>query len=114
MSDCLFCKMAGGEIPVDLVLESDALMAFRDINPQAPHHVLIIPRAHVGGLEDLDAEQEELAGQMLMAAQQVARQEGFAEQGYRTVINTGSDGGQEIQHLHVHVLAGRRMQWPPG
>lgn len=114
MSDCLFCKMAGGEIPVDLVLESDALMAFRDINPQAPHHVLIIPRTHVGGLEDLQPGQEELAGQLLIAAQQVARQEGFAEQGYRTVVNTGSDGGQEVQHLHVHVLAGRRMQWPPG
>ncbi|MCC5811056.1 MAG: histidine triad nucleotide-binding protein [Ectothiorhodospiraceae bacterium] len=114
MTDCLFCKMANNEIPVDLVLETEHLMAFRDINPQAPQHVLIIPRVHVRSLEDLEPGQEDLAGTLLLAAQQVARQEGFADRGYRTVINSGHDGGQEVQHLHVHVLAGRRMQWPPG
>lgn len=114
MSDCLFCRMANGDIPVDRVLEFDDVLAFRDINPQAPHHVLIIPRRHVSSLEGLEPEDQGLAASLLLAAQQVARQEGFADAGYRTVINTGRDGGQEIDHLHMHVLAGRRMQWPPG
>ncbi len=114
MSDCLFCRMVSGEIPVDRVLEFDDLLAIRDINPQAPHHVLILPRRHLASMDDLGPEDRALAGNLLLAAQQVARQEGFAEAGYRTVINTGPDGGQEIGHLHMHVLAGRRLQWPPG
>jgi histidine triad (HIT) family protein len=114
MSDCIFCRMASGEIPVDRVLEFDDLLAFHDINPQAPHHVLIIPRQHLDSLEALESGHCDLAANLLLAAQQVARQEGFAETGYRTVINTGRDGGQEIGHLHMHVLGGRRMQWPPG
>ncbi len=114
MTDCLFCRMASGEIPVNRVLEFDDLLAFHDINPQAPHHVLIIPRQHVASLEGLEPAHRDLAANLLLAAQQVARQEGFAEAGYRTVINTGRDGGQEIDHLHMHVLAGRRLRWPPG
>lgn len=99
---------------MERVLEFDDVLAIRDINPQAPHHVLILPTRHLASLDDLGQEDRPLAGTLLLAAQQVARQEGFAEAGYRTVINTGADGGQEIGHLHLHVLAGRRLQWPPG
>jgi histidine triad (HIT) family protein len=110
--DCLFCKIAGGEIPVAIIAENDHALAFRDISPQAPHHVLVIPRKHVTSLNHATDPLE--LGSLLSLAAEVARQEGIAESGYRTVINTGQDGGQTVFHLHVHVLGGRRLTWPPG
>jgi histidine triad (HIT) family protein len=114
MTDCLFCKMVSGEIKPDTVYEDDRVLAFRDINPQAPTHVLIIPKQHVATLNDLDASNSDLVGAMLLAAGQVAQQEGFAEQGYRTVMNCNDDGGQTVFHIHLHLLGGRPMRWPPG
>ncbi len=112
MTDCLFCKMVTGEIKPAVVYENMFILAFRDIKPQAPTHVLIIPKQHVATLEDL--KDKDLAGELLLATQWVARQEGIADSGYRTVINCRDDGGQEVQHLHLHLLGGRRMKWPPG
>jgi histidine triad (HIT) family protein len=109
---CLFCKIARGEIPVPLVAENDLAIAFRDIHPQAPVHILVIPRRHVSSLEQT-TDGAELGALMLLAAQ-VARDEGVAAAGYRTVVNTGDHGGQTVHHLHVHVLGGRAMGWPPG
>ena len=112
MSDCLFCKMAGGEIKPDVVYEDEQLLAFRDIHPQAPLHVLVIPKRHVANLNVLD--DALLGGSMLQTAAKVAGQFGYAESGYRTVFNCNDDGGQTVHHLHLHLLAGRRMVWPPG
>lgn len=112
MTDCLFCKMVSGEIKPHTVYEDDAVLAFRDINPQAPVHILIIPKVHAATLNDLHDLQ--LAGQLLQAAVTVAAQEGLAEAGYRTVINCNRHGGQEVYHLHLHILGGRQMRWPPG
>lgn len=112
MSDCLFCKMAGGEIKPDMVYEDEQLLAFRDIHPQAPMHVLIIPRRHVANLNDLD--DALLGGLMLQTAAKIAGQFGYADSGYRTVFNCNGDGGQTVHHLHLHLLAGRQMHWPPG
>ena len=113
MSDCLFCKIAAGEIPVEVVLETDSALAFRDIDPQAPVHVLVIPRAHFANLHTLTQENPDLAGQVIALATQVASHEGL-ERGYRIVTNTGPDGGQSVDHIHVHVLGGRPLTWPPG
>ena len=112
MTDCLFCKMVAGEINPAVVYENDHVLAFRDIKPQAPTHVLIIPKQHYATLDDLN--DQGLAGELLLAAQRVARQEGIADSGYRTVINCRGDGGQEVGHLHLHLLGGRGMKWPPG
>ncbi len=112
MSDCLFCKIAAKQIPAKLVHEDDELVAFRDIAPQAPTHILIIPRKHVPSLAELD--DPALAGRMLLAAPHIAVAEGLHKTGWRTVFNTGSDGGQTVHHLHVHILGGRQMTWPPG
>jgi len=112
MTDCLFCKMASGEIKPDMVYEDDRILAFRDIHPQAPLHVLIIPKRHIAGLNDLD--DTALGGYLLQTAAKLAEQLGYAESGYRTVFNTNNDGGQTVHHLHLHLLAGRRMTWPPG
>jgi histidine triad (HIT) family protein len=112
MSDCLFCKMVSGVIKPDTVYEDEKVLAFRDINPQAPTHVLIIPKTHVATLNDL--EDAQLAGHLLQTAAVVAKQEGLSEQGYRTVINCNRHAGQEVFHLHLHVLGGRQMRWPPG
>ncbi len=112
MTDCLFCKMAAGEIKPDVVYEDERLLGFRDIHPQAPLHVLIIPKRHVANLNDL--EDSLLGGWMLQAAAKIAAQLGYAETGYRTVINCNDDGGQTVHHLHLHLLAGRPMTWPPG
>jgi histidine triad (HIT) family protein len=113
-TDCLFCKIAAGTIPAALVHEGDRLLAFRDISPQAPLHVLIIPRDHVASLDAVDAASGPLLGEALLLAADIARREGVAESGYRTVINTGDHGGQTVHHLHVHLLAGRALGWPPG
>lgn len=113
MSDaCLFCRIVAGTIPATLVASSEAAVAFRDLHPQAPTHVLVIPRAHVASLDA--AEDPALLGAVLHLARQVARQEGLADTGYRIVSNVGGDGGQTVPHLHVHVLGGRQMHWPPG
>ncbi len=116
MSDasCLFCRIVGGEIPADVVRQDERLVAFRDIAPQAPVHVLVIPRQHVSSLDAADGDHAELLGELLLAAREIARDEGIAEGGYRCVVNTGDDGGQSVHHLHVHLLGGRSMEWPPG
>ncbi|HLA91804.1 MAG TPA: histidine triad nucleotide-binding protein [Gemmatimonadaceae bacterium] len=109
---CLFCRIAGGEIPAKLVAESDTCLAFRDIGPQAPVHMLVIPRAHVPSVNELtDAS---VIGEMTLLARRIARGEGIAESGYRLVINTNAHGGQTVFHLHLHLLGGREMRWPPG
>ena len=112
MSDCLFCKMVAGDIQPDIVFEDDEVLAFRDINPHAPTHLLLIPKKHVATLNDL--EDQNLAGKLLNTASKLAKQEGLSEDGYRTVINCNSQGGQEVYHLHLHLLGGRQMNWPPG
>jgi len=114
MTDCLFCKMVSGEITPDTVYEDDDVLAFRDINPQAPLHVLVIPKQHVSTLNDLDADHAGLVGKMMLAAASIAQQEGVAEKGYRTVINCNADAGQTVFHIHLHLLGGRPMHWPPG
>ncbi len=114
MSDCLFCKMVRGEIKPAVVYETEHVLGFRDIRPQAPVHVLVIPKIHVATLDDLPEDQPDLAHALSQAARAVARQEGLATSGYRTVINCRADGGQEVYHLHVHILGGRRLGWPPG
>ncbi|MEQ8330547.1 MAG: HIT domain-containing protein [Longimicrobiales bacterium] len=113
-SDCLFCRIAAGEIPAAIAHADDQVMAFQDINPQAPVHVLVIPRQHITSLDHAEDGQGALLGRLLLAARDVARKEGLAENGYRTVINTGDDGGQSVHHVHVHVLGGRALDWPPG
>ncbi|WP_411727719.1 histidine triad nucleotide-binding protein [Methyloglobulus sp.] len=112
MTDCLFCKMVAGDIKPDVVFENDHILAFRDINPQAPVHILVIPKSHISTLNDLDDAQ--LGGQILQAAVELAKQEGLAEDGYRTVFNCNSNGGQAVYHLHLHLLGGRQLGWPPG
>lgn len=114
MSDCLFCRMVKGEIKPAVVYETDHVLAFRDIRPQAPVHVLVIPKVHIATLDDLPDDRHDLSHELLLAVQAVARSEGLAERGYRTVINCRDDGGQEVYHLHLHVLGGRRLAWPPG
>ncbi len=112
MTDCLFCRIANREIPADIVAETHECIAFRDISPQAPTHVLVIPKAHAGSLADLT--DPLAAGQVLMLAADVARDLGVEGSGYRVVLNTGVDGGQTVHHLHAHLLAGRPLRWPPG
>jgi histidine triad (HIT) family protein len=114
MGDTIFGKIIRREIPADLVYEDEDVVAFRDLNPQAPVHVLFIPRKPLATLDEATAEDAELLGKLLLAAAAYARREGLAEQGYRTVINCNAHGGQTVFHLHVHLLAGRPMHWPPG
>ena len=112
--NCLFCKIAAGEIPAQVVHADDHTVAFRDINPQAPTHVLVIPRRHIASLKDAAPADEGVLGQLLLTAARVARGEGLAEGGYRTVINTGAGAGQSVFHIHAHVIGGRTLAWPPG
>lgn len=114
MSDCLFCAIASGGIPADVVYSDADVVAFRDIAPQAPVHVLVIPRAHHATAADLAASDAALAGRLLDVAGAVAVQEGVAESGYRVVTNTGEGAGQSVAHVHFHVLGGRDLTWPPG
>lgn len=114
MTDCIFCKIAAGEIPAELVYEDDTVVGFRDLSPQAPTHVLLIPRKHIATLNELQAEDEAIVGRLHSAAAKVAAQEGLAERGYRTLINCNDEGGQTVFHLHLHLLGGRQMGWPPG
>ncbi len=112
VQDCLFCKIAAGKIPADVVRTSDRFLAFRDINPQAPTHVLAIPVRHIASLND--AANADDVGALLLFARDVARDAGLSDGGYRVVINTNADGGQTVFHLHAHVLGGRALGWPPG
>lgn len=114
MSDCLFCRMVAGEIKPDVVFEDDAVLAFRDLNPQAPTHVLVVPKQHIATTNDLDETTAEVVGRMYLAAKQVADDEGIAGPGYRTVINCNPGAGQSVYHIHLHLLGGRPMGWPPG
>jgi len=114
MSDCLFCKMVSGEIKPDTVYEDDDVLAFRDINAQAPTHVLVVPKRHIATINDLNNDDAELVGQLYLAAKRVAELDGIAEDGFRTVMNCNAGAGQSVFHIHLHVLGGRSMQWPPG
>ena len=112
--NCLFCQIIAGDIATDLLHQDERCVAIRDINPQAPTHVLIIPREHMESLNDASNRDEQLLGHLLRVGARIANDEGHAEHGYRTVINTGAGAGQSVFHLHVHVLGGRPMNWPPG
>lgn len=114
MPDCIFCKIASGDIPSDKVYEDDSLVGFRDIQPQAPTHIVIIPKEHIETVNDITEDDSELLSGMLLACQRIAKDEGLSENGYRIVINCNRDGGQSVFHLHAHVLGGRKMSWPPG
>ena len=114
MADCLFCAIVAGEIPATTVLETDRILAFRDINPQAPTHVLVIPKAHYPDVATLAAADAALLGEVIGAVQQVAAADGVAETGYRVVFNTGAEAGQTVPHVHGHLLGGRALAWPPG
>ena len=113
-SQCLFCRIASGEIPSTRVYADDDVYAFRDINPAAPQHILVIPRKHITSLNHAADEDQAVLGKLLLTARNIAADEGFAENGFRTVINTGEQGGQTVFHIHVHVLSGRNLSWPPG
>ena len=114
MTDCLFCKMVNGTIKPKIVYENDAVMAFEDINPQAPVHVLVIPKKHIATMNDLEPEHDVLVGEMYLTAKRVAEKLGITESGYRTVMNCNEGAGQTVFHLHLHILGGRQMGWPPG
>lgn len=111
---CLFCRIAAGELPADIVYQDETVLAFRDIAPQAPHHILVIPRRHVATLNEFDDGDAVLAGRLLLTARRLAGELGFADDGYRLVSNCNTDGGQTVFHVHVHLLAGRPLRWPPG
>lgn len=113
MTDCLFCKIASGEIDADFVLESENIVAFRDINPAAPTHVLVIPKEHIASADDLTVSHGELLGEIFEAMSSISRSEGI-ERGHRIVTNVGPEAGQSVHHLHFHLLGGRTMSWPPG
>ena len=114
MSDCLFCKIVSGEIKGNIVYQDERLVAFRDINPQAAMHVLIVPRRHISSLNDLAPGDDALVGEMIRRAAALAREHGHSDGGYRTVFNCNADAGQTVFHIHLHVLGGRRFGWPPG
>ncbi len=114
MGDCLFCRVAAGDVPATIVYQDDRVLAFRDLRPQAPLHVLIVPRRHIATLNDLSDGDDALVGEMLRCAARVAREQGHAESGYRTVFNCNAAAGQTVFHIHLHVLAGRTLTWPPG
>ena len=112
MSGCIFCKIVAGEVPAQVVKQADGMLAFTDLNPQAPTHLLIIPTTHIGSLND--AKDPQLLGSLLGFARDLAREKGLDTRGYRVVVNTNPDGGQTVFHLHLHLLGGRPMNWPPG
>jgi len=114
MAECLFCRIARGEIPARIVFQDDRAVAFEDINPRAPTHLLIVPRKHIAGLDQAAAEDDALLGYLQRVAAQLAEQRGVHRSGYRTVLNVGPDAGQSVFHLHLHVLGGRGLAWPPG
>lgn len=113
-TDCLFCKISSGDIPADIVLENEDVVAFRDINPQAPTHVLIIPRQHIPTINDIRDADDAIVGKLFLAARDIAKQEGFSESGYRVAMNCNGAAGQTVFHIHLHLLGGRDFGWPPG
>ncbi len=114
MNECLFCKMVSGVIPCDKVHENEYVLAFRDIDPKAPTHILIIPKKHITTLNEINKSDQDLLGELLLTAKKIAKDEGINASGYRTVFNCNSDGGQTVFHIHMHLLGGRPMAWPPG
>jgi len=114
MTDCLFCRILAGEIPGSIIYEDDRIVAFNDINPQAPLHALVVPRRHIASLNDLTPEDDALVGEMIRRAAALAEERGYAARGFRTVFNTNAEAGQTVFHIHLHVLGGRRFTWPPG
>ena len=112
--ECLFCKMVSGEIKPNTVYEDSDVLAFRDIHPQAPVHILVIPKKHIATLNDLNQRDEDLVGKLITTAARIAKESGVAESGYRTVMNCNADAGQSVFHVHLHLLGGRVMRWPPG
>jgi histidine triad (HIT) family protein len=114
MSECIFCKIVARTIPAALVYEDDMVVAFDDLNPQAPTHTLVIPRKHVASIAELQDSDVGLLGRLMLAGNKIAKLKGIADAGYRVVVNTGAHGGQSVFHLHLHVLGGRHLAWPPG
>ena len=114
MSDCLFCKICAGTIPATITYRDDEVLAFKDIGPKAPFHQLVIPIRHIGSLAEAKAEDAALLGKLLHVASRLAREAGYAERGFRVVMNSGPDAGQSVPHVHLHALAGRELGWPPG
>jgi histidine triad (HIT) family protein len=114
VAECLFCKIISGEIPGAIVHSSDRIVAFKDINPQAPTHVLVLPRRHIATLNDLTEGDDALVGELVRTAAAIAKKNGHAEAGYRTVFNCNADAGQTVFHIHLHLLGGRKLSWPPG
>lgn len=112
--DCLFCKISKGDIPADIVYQDDELLAFRDISPQAPTHILVIPRKHIATLNDATEEDAPMLGKLMRVASTLASEAGCAEEGYRVVMNCNAGAGQTVFHIHLHLLCGRPMHWPPG
>ncbi len=114
MADCLFCKISSGEMDTDFVYEDDQVVVFEDINPQAPVHLLIVPKKHIADLNHLEASENDLIGHVYQVAKKMAAENGIADSGYRLVSNCGDEGGQTVYHIHFHLLGGRELQWPPG
>ena len=114
MADCLFCKIVSGQIPATLIYQDDRVVAFKDINPQAPMHLLVIPRRHIASLNELSADDDGLVGEMVRRGAALARDHGHSDRGFRTVFNSGADACQTVHHIHMHVIGGRQMSWPPG
>jgi len=112
--DCLFCKIIAGDIPSNKVYSDADVYAFEDINPVAPTHILVIPRKHLGSIQDAEEEDQALLGKLLLSANRIAREQNLAETGFRYVVNTGDEGGQTVHHLHLHIIGGRQCTWPPG
>ena len=114
MADCLFCRISAGEIPATIVHQDEHVIAFKDINPQAPMHVLVVPRRHISTLNDLSPSDDRIVGEMIRCGAAIARAHGHADAGYRTIFNTNAGAGQTVFHIHLHVLGGRSLTWPPG
>ena len=113
-NDCLFCRIVDGNLSADIVYENDSLIAFRDINPKAPTHILLIPRSHIATMNDLEDGDKALVGELLVTAARIAADEGLADDGYRVVMNCNAAAGQSVFHIHLHLMGGRTMTWPPG
>lgn len=114
MAECLFCKIVNREIPASIVYEDERILAFNDVNPQAPTHVLIVPKAHIATLNDLSANDDQIVGELVRRAAAIAKDRGISAAGFRTVFNTNREAGQTVFHIHLHLLGGRTMHWPPG
>jgi|TARA_B110000444_G_scaffold258806_1_gene300737 histidine triad (HIT) family protein len=114
MDNCLFCKIIKGEIPANKVYENEHVLAFRDIDPKAPIHILVIPKKHIKSINELNSSDKFLAGELILASKKIAIDEGINLKGFRTIFNTNDDGGQTVYHIHMHIMGGRQMKWPPG